>query len=70
MAIHKKVFMGDPIDIHAEFICDSREDIANLPTQNSLEGACAPGSTAMVVGDTGNDISVWILNGKGKWIEI
>lgn len=70
MAIHKKVFMDDSVDIHAEFICDSREDIANLPTQDSLEGACSPGSTAMIVGETGDELSVWILNNKGKWVEV
>ena len=69
MAVHKKVSTGDYVDNHAEFICDSREDIANLPTQNSIEGACSPGSTALVVGENG-EFSVFILNNKGNWVEV
>lgn len=43
-----------------EFVCDTTEDIANLPTD------CAPGSIAFVVGTS----SCYMLNNQETWVEL
>ena len=44
-----------------EFVCDSEEDVAKLPTW------CTPGSTAIIL-NTNQD--VYILSGNKKWIKL
>ena len=45
-----------------EFICNTRTDIAFLPT--SFDEGCIP--IAFVISDN----SVWIFNSDGEWVEI
>lgn len=42
-----------------EYICDSKDDIANLPT-------CCPGSVAVVADKDG---AVYMVNASGEWKE-
>lgn len=42
-----------------EFICDSADDVANLPT-------CCPGSVAVVADKDG---AVYMVNASGEWKE-
>lgn len=51
---------------HHEYMCDTRDDIANLPTMNSQPVHCEFGSTAFVISDS----SIWMLNSENKWVEI
>lgn len=66
MAITKKTYKGSPLDCHQEFVCDYRNDVNNLPTQNTEKDKCPSGSTALVIEDS----SVWILNSLGEWKEL
>lgn len=66
MAIVKKTYKGTHLDYHQEFTCDSRADIDNLPTQNTVKDKCPTGSTAFVIDDS----SIWMLNSLGVWKEI
>lgn len=43
-----------------EFVCDTDQDIATLPTD------CAPGSTAIVI----ENGSVYMMNSKGEWVSL
>lgn len=43
MAIVKKTYKGTHLDCHQEFTCDSRADIDNLPTQNTVKINVPPG---------------------------
>lgn len=45
-------------DYTYEYLCDTEEDVSNLPT-------CCTGSTALVC-DTGN---VYIVNASGQWVK-
>ena len=66
MAIHKTTYKGTYIDNHQEFVCDTRSDIASLPTLEGESDRCPFGSTAFVIEDS----SVWMLNSSGQWTEI
>lgn len=61
MAITRSKYKGVDETTRAEFICDIRDDIASLPTQN-----VPAGSTAFVVADK----SQWMINSQGQWLEI
>lgn len=45
----------------AEYVCDTEDDIKDLPTTG-----CAPGSAAIII-STG---SVYMMDSEGKWVEI
>lgn len=55
---------------YCEFICDSKDDITNLPTNKrasnlgQIEFTCAIGSKAIIV----EDGSTYILNNQNSWI--
>lgn len=66
MSIVKKTYKGTNIDCHQEFVCDTRADIDNLPTQNTKGNKCPTGSTAFVIEGS----TVWMLNSEGVWKEI
>lgn len=66
MAIYKVAYNGKYIDNHQEFTCDTRADIAVLPTQVSDKDRCPTGSKAFVISDS----STWMLNSVGEWVEI
>lgn len=66
MAINKKTYKGTYVDNLQEFVCDTRADIENLPTQFTDVDKCPFGSTAFVIEDS----TVWMLNSEGRWIEI
>lgn len=51
---------GKPVAGIHEYLCDTAEDVKQLPT------GAAPGSTAYVV-ETGD---VYILNGLKKWVKM
>lgn len=42
-----------------EFICDTKDDVANLPE-------CVPGSAALVAAGG----AVYIVNASGEWVEL
>lgn len=69
MAIVKKTYKGTPLDCQQEFVCDTRADVDNLPTQFTEKDKCPTGSTAFVIGNNG-DSSVWMLNSEGVWVEL
>ena len=46
----------------SEYICDSVEDLENLPPR------CAPGSTAVIL-EEGNT-QVYMKNTEGKWVKL
>lgn len=66
MAITKKTYKGTPLDCQQEFVCDTRADVDNLPTQFTDKDKCPTGSTALVISDS----SVWMLNSEGVWKEL
>ncbi|MBQ7821311.1 MAG: hypothetical protein IJ391_03410 [Clostridia bacterium] len=66
MAIVKKTYKGTPLDCQQEFVCDTRADVDNLPTQFTEKDKCPTGSTALVIDDS----SVWMLNSEGVWKEL
>lgn len=66
MAITKKTYKGTPLDCQQEFVCDTRADVDNLPTQFTDKDKCPTGSTALVIDDS----SVWMLNSEGVWKEL
>ena len=45
-----------------EYMCDSIADLDSLPR-------CAPGSTAIVLGQ-GGDATVYMKNTEGKWVKL
>lgn len=45
-----------------EYMCDSIADLDSLPR-------CAPGSTAIVLGE-GGDAAVYMKNTEGKWVKL
>jgi hypothetical protein len=45
----------------AEYVCDTEDDIKDLPSSG-----CAPGSAAFVI-STG---TVYMMNSKGEWVEV
>ena len=54
------------------FSLDSKDDIADLPTNTEALhglGPVAPDSAALVIGD-GTGGSVYIMNSKGDWVKI
>lgn len=49
-----------------EFLCDTEEDVANLPTQNSTGAVgkfCAAGSMALIA----DGHAMKVLNNQGEW---
>ena len=66
MAITKKTYKGTPLDCQQEFVCDTRADVDNLPTQFMDKDKCPTGSIALVIDDS----SVWMLNSEGVWKDI
>lgn len=52
---------GKPFN-YAEFLCDTENDIENLPTNE--KGKCAIGSRAFVISSNGE----YILSPKNKWV--
>ena len=52
---------GKPSYGICEYICDSEEDVKNLPLY------CTPGSTALVLNATQD---LYILSGQKKWIKL
>lgn len=66
MAITKKTYKGTPLDCQQEFVCDTRADVDNLPTQFTDKDKCPTGSIALVIDDS----SVWMLNSEGVWKDI
>lgn len=44
-----------------EFMCDTADDVAKLPT------TCAPGSTAIIINENQD---VYILSGNRKWVKL
>ncbi len=63
MAITRKMYKGKYMDCQQEFVCDTRADVANLPTQTTENNRCVTGSTAFVIEDS----SEWMLNSLGEW---
>lgn len=62
--MYSKIVGGNKLPYnYAEFICDSENDINNLPTKTS-EFACSIGSKALVL-ETKN---VYILNNDNEWV--
>lgn len=54
-----------------KFICDSRSDVANLPTQSTPEPDNAPmGATALIIDDNGNGANIVALNSQGQWKDL
>lgn len=66
MAATKVSYKGTYVDTHQEFVCDTVEDIANLPTQFTVGDTCPMGSKALVISDG----SEWRLNSQGKWVKL
>lgn len=58
--INKLSMNGKPVYGINEYICDTADDITNLPID------CASGSTAYII-DTGD---VYILNGSKEWVKM
>jgi hypothetical protein len=46
----------------SEYICDSVEDLENLPPR------CAPGSVAIVL--TPGDMAIYMKSPEGKWVKL
>lgn len=62
--------LGDGCNCVTTFLCDTEEDINNLPTENSkgLCGEmCSAGSEALVLENGG---SKWVLGNTGKWNQV
>lgn len=73
MAISIYYYRDEPNAPHRTFLCDSVEDIKNLPTQTTTTKeftSKTPTGSIALVADEKNGTSVWILNNKGKWVEL
>lgn len=54
---------------YTEYVCDSMADLASLPKQP----ICSTGSVALIINPEREDEEgaiVYMLNSKGKWVEI
>lgn len=58
---------GEGCNCITEYLCDTEEDVANLPTETK-EGACgavcSAGSAALIA----KDKTVKVLNCSGEWV--
>lgn len=70
MAFSVQEYGGNPTKMCRFFLCDTRSDIASLPTNSSssadFPNGTPPNSSAFVIADS----SVWILSNAGVWSEI
>lgn len=53
-----------------KFVCDSRADVANLPTQTTKPEDAPMGATAIIIDDNGNGAAVVSLNSDGQWKDL
>lgn len=62
-------YKGVPVDDYRGFLCDTRADIANLPSQSVFTTdypvGVPAGSSALVLAD----FSVWVLSNADTWVE-
>lgn len=61
---------GDGCNCITSFLCDTEDDIKNLPTEETVGVCgdnCSAGSDALVLENGG---SKWVLGNTGKWNKV
>lgn len=55
---------------YRDFICDSRDDVATLPTQDTQSETAPFGARALIIDDNGEGAAVVMLDSNGQWKDL
>ncbi len=55
---------------YRDFICDTRADVATLPTQNTQKETAPFGARCLIIDDNGEGAAVVMLDSTGQWKDL